>query len=194
MTSAPLLHQTRARDNWFAAVLLGSCGAAIALAPSLTIKLLLAGAAGLLAVAVWSLETPGRWLACFFGTALLLPPLPLALGDSGPHLCLFFAGLGMLAGLSCLNRWRIPATSLNVSMATLWGALLCSVAAAAVYSGPSIGLESLARVGLMAIAVYVFFFTAYGPARDWADFPAIRGLYWVAVVAALTPAEVGALV
>src|SRR6516225_4262700 len=108
MTSTPLLHQTRARKNWFAAVLLGSWAGAIALAPNLTVKLLLAGLAGLLAVAVWSLETPGRWLACFFATALLLPPLPLTLGDSGPHLCLFFAGLGMLAGLSCLSRWRIP--------------------------------------------------------------------------------------
>ena len=86
MTSAPLLHQTRARKNWFSAVLLGSWAAAIALAPNLTVKLLLAGLAGLLAVAVWSLETPGRWLACFFATARILPPFPLAHGDSVQHL------------------------------------------------------------------------------------------------------------
>ena len=185
MTSAPLLHQTRTRKNWFAAVLLGSWAAEIALAPDLTVKLILAGLAGLLAVAVWSLETPGRWLACFFATALLLPPLPLALGDSGPHLCLFFAGLGLLAGLSCLSRWRIPMAGLNMSLAALWSVLLSSVASAAVFSGPSIALASLARVGLIGIAVYLFFFTAYGPAKDCAAFPAIRGLYWVAVAAAL---------
>jgi hypothetical protein len=185
MTSASLFHQSRTRNNWFAALLLGFWAAAIALAPSLTLKLVLAGLAGLVAVAVWSLETPGRWLACFFATALLLPPLPLALGDSGPHLCLFFAGLGMLAGLSCLDRWSVPGRSLNASLAGLWCVLLSSVASAAVYSGPSIAVASLARVGLIGIAVYVFFFTAYGPGKDRGAFPAIRGLYWTAVVAAL---------
>ena len=173
------------RKEFRAALLLGSWAAAIALAPNLTVKLLLAGAAALMAVAVWSLETPGRWLACFFATALLLPPLPLALGDSGPHACLFFAGLGLLAGLSSLSRWRIPATTLNASLIALWSVLLASVAAAALYSGPSIALASLARVGLLAIAIYAFFFTAYGPAKHCAPFPATRALYWVAVVAAL---------
>jgi hypothetical protein len=174
-----------ARKDFRAALLLGSWAAAIALAPNLTLRLLLAVAAGLLAIAVWILETPGRWLGCFFATALLLPPLPLALGDSGPHPCLFFAGLGLVAGLACLSRWRIPATALNASLAALWGVLMASVAAAALYSGPSIALATLARVGLFAIAIYAFFFTAYGPARHCASFPAIRGLYWVAVVSAL---------
>jgi hypothetical protein len=173
------------RQSLLPALLLGSWAAAIAVAPNLTVKLLLAGAAGLLTVAVWGLEQPGRWLACFFATALLLPPLPLALGDSGPHLCLFFAGLGLLAGLSCLPRWRIRATALNASLAALWCVLLASVAAAALYSGPSIALASLARVGLFAIAIYAFFFTAYGPAKHCAPFPAIRALYWAAVFAAL---------
>jgi hypothetical protein len=173
------------RQNLLPALPLGSCAAAVALAPNLTLKLLLAGASGLLAVAVWTLEKPGRWLVCFFLTALLLPPLPLALGDSGPHLCLFFAGLGLLGGLSCLSRWKIPATALNASLAALWCVLLASVVWAALYSGPSIALASLARVGLFAIAIYAFLFAAYGPAKQCAPFPAIRALYWVAVVSAL---------
>jgi O-antigen ligase len=174
------------RKDFRAALLLGSWAATIALAPNPTLKLLLAGVAGLMAIAVWTLEQPGRWLACFFATALLLPPLPLALGDSGPHLCLLFAGLGLLAGLSCLSRWNLPATALNASLAALSCVLLASVVAAALYSGPSIALASLARVALFAIAIYTFFFTAYGPAKHCTPpFPAIRALYWVAVVAAL---------
>jgi hypothetical protein len=185
MTSAaPFREPLDARKHLVAGLLLGSWAAAIALAPDLTLKLLLAGAAALLAVTVWSLKTPGRWLGCFFATALLLPPLPFALGDSGPHACLFFAGLGLLSGLCCLGRWRIPATPLNASLAALWSVLLASVAAAALYSGPSIALASLARVGLMGIAIYIFLFTAYGPAKPSA-FPAIGRLYWAGVVSAL---------
>jgi O-antigen ligase len=187
MTSASVLRQPcHIAKDWRAALVLGSWAAAIALAPNLTVKLLLAGAAVSLGIAVWCLEAPGRWLTCFFATALLLPPLPFALGDSGPHPCLFFAGLGLLAGLSCLDRCRIPANSLNVSLAALGGVLLASIAAAALYSGPSIALASLARVGLVTIAVYAFFFTAYGPATNGAaPLPAIRVLFWVAVVSAL---------
>jgi hypothetical protein len=186
MTSSSLLRQApHRRQDWRSALLLGSWAAAIALAPNLTLKLLLAGGAALLAIAVWSLEAPGRWLACFFAAALLLPPLPFALGDSGPHPSLFFAGLGLLAGLSCLSRWRIPATALNASLAGLWAVLLASIWPAALYSGPSIAAASLARVGLIGIAIYAFFFTAYGPAKNCAAFPAIRALYWVAVVSAL---------
>ena len=186
MTSFFLLRQPlRTRQDWRPALLLGFGAAAIALAPNLTLKLLLAGGAGLLAIAVWSLQTPGRWLAGFFAAALLLPPLPFALGDSGPHPSLFFAGLGLLAGLSSLGRWRIPATPLNASLAALWSVLLASTAAAALYSGPSIAAASLARVGLIAIAIYTFFFTAYGPAKNCEAFPAIRALYWAAVVSAL---------
>src|SRR5690349_15944891 len=39
------------------------------------------------------------WLVVFFVTALLAPPLPIALGDSGPHPALLFAAAGLLAGL-----------------------------------------------------------------------------------------------
>ena len=38
------------------------------------------------------------WLTFFFASALLLPPLPIALGDSGPHVCLLFAGMGCCLG------------------------------------------------------------------------------------------------
>jgi hypothetical protein len=59
------------------------------------------------------------------------------------------------------------------------------MAPAAIYSGTSLAAASLARVALCGIAIYVFLFTAYGPAGRFETFPAIRGLFAAAVVAGL---------
>src|SRR3954454_15922650 len=88
-------------------VLFGVWAAAIALAPSLTAKAVLAAPAVLLPVAWWTVQRPGRWVALFLGTALLLPPLPIAIGDSGPHICLAFAALGLIAGAVWGGEWRL---------------------------------------------------------------------------------------
>ncbi|MBZ5576358.1 MAG: O-antigen ligase family protein [Acidobacteriia bacterium] len=173
------------RWRWSIPVLLGAWAAAVAVAPSLSLKLLLAVPAVLLPVSFWTLETPGRWIPCFFAAALLLPPLPFAWGDSGPHPSLWFAGLGLLAGLLGLPRWRVRVTGLNAALGTLLVVLLASVAPAAIDSGAAIAAASLARVGLLAIAVYIFFYTAQGPAPASPPFPAIRRLYWIAAASAL---------
>src|SRR5260370_10472671 len=83
----------------------------------------------------WTLQGPTRWLALFFGAALLLPPLPIPLGDSGPHPSMLFAGLGMFAGVLWLRDWHVAPTGLNAAFVTLFGVLLASVAAAAVCFG-----------------------------------------------------------
>src|SRR5262249_36190480 len=44
---------------------------------------------------------------------------------------------------------------------------------------------SFARVALAGIAIYIFFFTAYGPRTSVDPIPAIRRLYWIAAIAAL---------
>src|SRR3954452_14450089 len=85
----------------------GLWAAAIALAPTLTIKVVLAAPAVLLPIAWWTVQRPGRWIALFLGTALLLPPLPIAIGDSGPHICLAFAALGLVAGAVWGGEWRL---------------------------------------------------------------------------------------
>ena len=95
--------------------------------------------------------------------ALLLPALPIPIGDSGPHPSLLFAALGLLAGVLWLAEWRIVPTGLNAAFVTLFGVLLASVAPAAVYSGGVAAAGSAARVLLFGISVYVFFYTAYGP-------------------------------
>lgn len=188
------------RGRLLTAAGLGAWASAIALAPTPAFKAALAAPAVLIPLGLWTLATPGRWVACFFAAALLLPPLPVAWGDSGPHLCLLFAALGLFCGVLQLSRWQIPATRASVSLknrdcqradlpakalTVLLVVLVASVAPALLYSGMAIAAGSLARVGLFAIGVYVFFYTAYGPGRDSGSDSSIRALYWIAVASAL---------
>ena len=168
-----------ARQPWLMPLLLGTWAAAIAVAPGLPLKLMLALPAVLLPVAFWTLKSPGRWIPCFLATALLLPPLPIVLGDSGPHVCLYFAAIGLLAGALWLPDWRIPHSALNGALAGFFLILLASVAPAAVLSGGAIAAGSLVRIALLGIAVasalwacvdFYFQFPApagYGPQFVW---------------------------
>jgi hypothetical protein len=168
-------------NNPLSAIAVGVYAAGIALAPTIAAKAILLAPLLLLAMSWWTLHTPARWVAAFFVSALLLPPLPIPLGDSGPHPSMVFAALGAFAGLLWLAKWSIPPNSLNGAMVALPGILLASVAPAIIYSGPEHALASLMRVALFAISIYIFFYTAYGPGQ----FRNLRLLYWVAVTAAL---------
>jgi O-antigen ligase len=173
------------RLHWLGPLAFGAWAAAIAIAPNLTTKAALAAPAVLAPLLWWTLYKPARWLALFFVAALLLPPLPIPIGDSGPHPCLIFAGLGLFAGWLRLADWRISPSGLTAAFTALFGVLLASVAAAAVYSGDGAAAGSAARVLLFGISVYVFFFTAHGP---WAGTDALRAtrlLYWAAAASAL---------
>jgi O-antigen ligase len=98
-----------------------------------------------------------------FIAALLLPPLPFAIGNTGPHPALAIAGLGLCAGFIRLREWRWNPGVLGISMISVFAVLLCSVALAAIYSGFAIAIGSLARVLLFGIAVYTFLYVAHGP-------------------------------
>ncbi len=161
----------------------GAWAAAIAVAPDLRVKALLAAPAAMVPLIWWTLGRPARWLALFFAAALLLPPLPIPLGDSGPHPCLLFAAVGLFAGILWLPEWRIRPSGLNAALATLFAVLLASVAPAALHNGAAAAAGSLARVALFAISLYVFFYTAYGPAREHRV--GLRALYWCAAASAL---------
>jgi O-antigen ligase len=118
----------------------------------------------LVCVAWWTLTgAPDRWLMLFLCAAILLPPLPIAIGDSGPHPCLVIAALGVLAGLIRLTEWRIPTGALSRSILILFFVLLLSSALAALYSGVPVALGTVARVVLFGISVYIFFFLTCGP-------------------------------
>ena len=165
-----------------------ACGlwaAAIATAPSLTAKFLLCAPPLAIATLWWSVQSPIRWLALFFGAALLLPPLPIAIGDSGPHPSLVFAALGLLAGVLWSGAWRVERNSLTAAFASLFVMLAVSVGPAAFYSGAIPALASAVRVALFGISVYVFFYGAYGPGRAAAARRSVQLLYAAAAISAL---------
>jgi O-antigen ligase len=161
---------------WPASLFVGAWAAAIAVAPTLTTKLLLAAPAALVCVTWWTLHRPSRWITAFFAAALLLPPLPIPIGDSGPHPSLLFAALGLFAGLLWGCEWR--SGTLARAILTLFAILLASVALAAWRSGPEIAGASFARVALFGISVYMFFYT-----RETT--PRLTFVYWIAVASAV---------
>jgi hypothetical protein len=136
---------------------------------------------------IWILESAGRWLWCFFFAALLLPPLPFALGNSGPHVAVILAGLGLICGVVRLWEWRLRRDLLTFAVAVLFLLLLSSSALAVFYSGLSVATGSLVRVLLFGIPLYVFLYAAYGPgsAVQENSLRAVRRLYWFGVISAL---------
>jgi hypothetical protein len=161
-----------------AGLFFGAWAAAIALAPNLAVKAVLCTPPLLVALAWWTLLRPHRWIALFFATALLLPPLPVAIGDSGPHLCVLFAALGLVAGMAGIRDWRIEVSGPAVPLLVLFAILLVSVAFAARYSGLLPAAGSLARVLLFGIAVYIYFYP-----RESA--PRLNRLFYIAAASAL---------
>jgi O-antigen ligase len=152
------------------------------LAPSLGMKAVLAAPAVAIPVGWWSLLRPGRWLALFFAAALLLPPLPIPMGDSGPHPCLIFAALGLWLGIARASEWHIPRSGVGAALFALFTVMLLSVGSAAIHSGAAAAASSLARVALFGIPVYVFFYTASAPRSGE---PGLRWIYWCAAGSAL---------
>jgi O-antigen ligase len=169
-------------------VLLGTYATLIALVPDTASRLALVAPALLIAISWWTLAGgPDRWLLTFLCAAVLLPPLPIPLGDSGPHPCLVIAALGVFAGLIRLSDWSIPASGLSRSIFVLFFLLLASVALAAMYSGMPVALGSLARVLLFGISVYIFFYVTCGPAAQYpsGSFRSLRLLFFAGALSAL---------
>jgi O-antigen ligase len=136
---------------------------------------------------VWyAFSVPHRWLAIFFAAVLLLPPLPLPGGDTGPHPSVVLAAIGVLAGMAKLDQWQMRWTPIHTAFAAMGFAMLVSLGFAALYSGVEIAGASAARVALFFIGVYVYFTSAGGPdAMDESTTRRmIRALFWIALAAA----------
>src|SRR5689334_3985234 len=88
------------------ACLLGVMAAGFALTGSTAVKCGVAGLVCLLPLLRWTLARAHRWIIIFLGAAILLPPWPLPIGDSGVHPALLFAGIGVLAGILARPHWR----------------------------------------------------------------------------------------
>ncbi len=166
---------------------LGLYAAMVALAPGWSTKAVLCAPLIAIPMGWFLLSTPNGWLVVFFLSALLAPPLPIALGDSGPHVALLFAGAGLFVGLLRIRDWRFQADLPAVSIVTLWAIFLASVSMAAIYSGLTLAASSLARVLLFGISAYVFLYVRDGPGGldERRAFRAIRWLFLAATISAL---------
>ena len=175
------------RREALAGLAAGIYAALVALTPGIGAKAVLCAPLIAIPLAWPILRTPRAWLALFFACALLLPPLPIQLGDSGPHIALLFAAAGLLIGLLRLSEWRFEIDWLAGSILVLVAIILASVAMALIYSGFAIAAASFARVLLMGISAYVFLYVGQGPGRMQAaqGFRWIRWLFWAAALSAL---------
>lgn len=166
------------------AALLGLWAAAVTLAPSAAAKLALAAPPVFAAGLWWMLEKPARWAGVFFFCLLLTPPLPF--GESAVHLAPLIGAFGLLLGVVFARGWRSTYDPLPAAFKVFGAVLLGSVALAALYSGPEIGLGSLARVMLFGLAVYVFFFAFAGPGQDSAnDVRTVKLLFGMGIAGAV---------
>jgi O-antigen ligase len=138
----------------------------------------------LMPACLWLLAGANRWLAGFLGAAMLLPPLPIALGNTGPHPALALAAAGAGIGVLRIREWRPRLDSLDASLLLVFLLLLTSVAAAAIDSGGSVAAGSLARVFLFGISVYIYFYCVQGPGAR-APFHSADGIRWLMAAAVL---------
>lgn len=80
--------------GWTSAVAIGVWAAAVALVPDPLLALALAAPLLMVPLLWWLLRGASHWIAGLLGAALLLPPLPIAIGNSGPHPALLLAAAG----------------------------------------------------------------------------------------------------
>jgi O-antigen ligase len=134
----------------------------------------------------WLLGRTDRWMKAFFASAILLPPLPFAFGDSGPHIAPLFALVGLLVLFVSSPKSSPRVYRLLLLFLFFLVALLQSLLSAALYSGSQVALLSLARIMLFAIAPLVFFYTATQTvAGAMASMRFTRFLFRLATIAAL---------
>ncbi len=167
---------------------LGGYAGAIALVPQTWGKLALCAPLAGLPFVLWLLSDPVRWIPVFLVAAWLLPPLPVAIGNSGPHVAVLIAGIGLFAGLLRLPAWRFRPDWLSTAILALFASFAISLGFALAYSGLAITLASAARLLLFGISTYSFFYLRDGPvdylASAW-TIRFVRALFAAAVASAV---------
>jgi O-antigen ligase len=148
-------------------------------------KIAIPAAIGLALLPIAWYAFQGRWLLLFLAAAVLLPPLPIPIGDTGPHPSILIAGIGVLAGLARIDSFRIGFSMLNAAFAAITLALAVSVGFALLYSGGAIAAASAARLALFGLGVYVYFSAAQGPGRLAPAAGTARALFRIALAAAV---------
>lgn len=173
------------RNYWIAGAL-SACACVIAASPNLVTAAAWTAPLVTIPLVLWTLQSASRWLWCFCFAALVLPPLPFAFGNSGPHVGVAIAGIGLVCGAVRLRDWRPKYDLVAFSMAVFFLVLLTSSALAVFYSGLDVAAGSLMRVLLFGIPVYVYFYSAHGPAPAMYPnaFRGARRLYWFGLLSA----------
>jgi O-antigen ligase len=151
-----------ARRWWIPGVSIAGYAAAVAVARDGWQGALAAPVAAI-PIARWLAGSANAWLTLFFVVALLAPPLPVAAGNAHPAIAI--AAAGVAVGIIRLGEWRFERTFLAAALLIFFALLAISLAPATLESGPEIAGASLARLGLAAIALYVFFYVSAGPGR-----------------------------
>jgi len=160
------------------AAVIGVWAALVALVPDPFLALALGSPIIVLPALWWLLRRSTHWVAGLFGAALLLPPLPIAIGNSGPHPALLLAAAGGWVGTLRLREWQVRKDPVGVAMLVFLALLMASLGPAAFYSGSQLAMASLARGLLFAISVYVYLFTVHGPGAG-EPIPATRAIRWL---------------
>lgn len=163
-----------------AALALGGVAGLIALLPGPSLKVAVCILLLLGPFTLWMIEKPLRWVWVFIATAWMLPPLPFELGNSGPHIAVLFAALGLFAGLLRAADWKFRLDWISCSLLAVFGACVSSLAFALGYSGPEIALASAARVGLLGISIYTFFYLREGPGAGRVGISALAKVIFIA--------------
>ena len=176
------------RKDVLPAMLLGVAAALLALRADWKLAVFVVALPLSLAGAWWIFGEPERWWIAFAAATLLLPPLPLDWGNTGPHIAVLIAGLGVWAGLLRFAEWQLPRLDDSLPAAALlfFAVLLLSAPLAFFYSGFSVAVGSLVRTLLLGISIYTYFAFAYGPFSHGTDsLTLLRRLYCLGAGAAL---------
>jgi O-antigen ligase len=150
-----------------AAVAIVLTAATVAVLPPVP-RLCAVGLLAALPLGAWMISSSVAWLSLFLGAVLLLPPLPIAVGNSGAHPALLLAAFGVYAALLFAHRWTFGKSRITASAVALTALMLASVAMAAMYSGVEVAAGSAVRVLLFATAPFVFVYVVAGPGQTLA--------------------------
>jgi hypothetical protein len=164
------------------ALLIGLYASGFALMPATQQRLLWALPPVAVQFSWWLLRTADRWVTVFLFAILTLPPLPVKMGDSGPHIGIAIAALGLVAGVLRMDEWRGAMRRSELLLLAYVLILLLSLAPALVIHPTSLVAASFVRVALFAISIYVYFYTAHGPAQREA--PAVRLMFYAGILSA----------
>ena len=114
------------------------------------------------------------WLGLFFVVALAAPPMP--------GVAVAMVVIGLAVGMARLNEWRFERGLLPGTLIVFFAVLAISLAPVVLESGAEIAAQSLTRLALAGIALYVFFYTSAGPGRN-RTLP-LRLIYFSAIASA----------